>query len=125
MTERGFERAAELLPDAEPVLIGGFTFCNPAFTDGRGAMSNDEYIDTCPEEWQPTLRTMALIMDILYPDNWKITQIKEKFGEPRVYLTALERPSDDSKWREAMSGIESMTEGMLSWVDECIKRNKR
>jgi len=69
----------------------GFTWCNPAFSDGTGLLTTQEYIDTCPELWQASLHAMKRELDDeLGAENWGISQIKEKFWQARIYLWCAE-----------------------------------
>jgi hypothetical protein len=85
----------------------GFGFCNPAYNDGGGKMTTAEYIETCPEEWQPALKSMARIADLMFEGAWGITQVKTKFGQARIYLWAEDPQGHE---REALSDLEAFTE---------------
>lgn len=65
--------------------MSGFGWANPAYT-GQDPMSNEDYIATCPEDWQPYLKLMAAVLDDVYKGEWRISQVKTKFGDATIYL---------------------------------------
>ena len=102
------------------MTVYGFCWCNPAFNDGRGAMTTDEYIKTCPLDWFGVLNDMRRVADQMFgPEGWKIVQIKTKFGEPRIYLDVTGESTLEK--RHALNALEAFAEVTIQAVIDAIE----
>lgn len=102
------------------MTVYGFGWCNPAFNDGRGAMTTEEYIKTCPDDWFGVLFGMRQVADQMFgPEGWKIVQIKTKFGEPRVYLDVTGESTLEK--RHALNALEAFAELAIRAVIDAIE----
>lgn len=101
----------------ESPLPYGYGFCNPAFRD-QDPVSNQEYLATIPDTdpWYPVLVEGFKLLDLIDPE-WRVQQIKEKFGECRFYLSGNEAARRAAFFIERACDFETLYEQKWSKKD--------
>lgn len=79
---------------------------------------NDYWLDACPEGWKPIVNKADKMLKFIDP-NYKIDQIKEKFGELRYYIHS---DVEDEVKHDILYAITSYAEGRSRHT--CMECNK-
>lgn len=99
----------------------GLGFCNPAYV-GQEPVANWEYIATIPpsDPWKSVIDAGVKRLDEADPE-WRIVQIKVKFGECRFYIAGnaeaqaiareIERECDEADEAHIRKTVEEIENG--------------